>query len=205
MGGAAMKILNLYAGIGGNRAQWGTEHEVTAVEYDPLIAEVYHDLFPDDIVVVGDAMAYLEAHYHEYDFIWLSPPCPTHGQYRYNVGVKAKGYAPVIPEMTSLYGAIVFLDHHFDGLYAVENVIPYYKPLIEPTVKLQRHYIWSNFPITEADFDAKGLRDKNKLSDYAAVGIDLSKTKIKNKRQVFRNMADPRVGRHVLDAALAER
>ena len=27
-----MRILNLYAGIGGNRKLWGEEHEVTAVE-----------------------------------------------------------------------------------------------------------------------------------------------------------------------------
>ena len=29
-----MKILNLYAGIGGNRKLWGNEHEITAVELD---------------------------------------------------------------------------------------------------------------------------------------------------------------------------
>jgi len=29
-----MKILNLYAGIGGNRKLWGDQHQVTAVEYD---------------------------------------------------------------------------------------------------------------------------------------------------------------------------
>lgn len=27
-----MKILNLYAGIGGNRKLWGDDHEVTVVE-----------------------------------------------------------------------------------------------------------------------------------------------------------------------------
>jgi DNA (cytosine-5)-methyltransferase 1 len=27
-----MKILNLYAGIGGNRKLWGDEYEVTAIE-----------------------------------------------------------------------------------------------------------------------------------------------------------------------------
>lgn len=26
-----MKILNLYAGIGGNRELWGNEHEITGV------------------------------------------------------------------------------------------------------------------------------------------------------------------------------
>lgn len=30
-----MKILNLYAGIGGNRKLWGDIHHITAVELDP--------------------------------------------------------------------------------------------------------------------------------------------------------------------------
>ena len=30
-----MKILNLYAGIGGNRKLWGDENEVTAIENNP--------------------------------------------------------------------------------------------------------------------------------------------------------------------------
>jgi hypothetical protein len=34
-----MRILNLYAGIGGNRALWGDEHEVTAIENVDYIAD----------------------------------------------------------------------------------------------------------------------------------------------------------------------
>ena len=64
-----MKILNLYAGIGGNRRLWGGCN-VTAVELDPEIAKVYAELYPQDTVVVGDAAAYLEKHYAEFDFIW---------------------------------------------------------------------------------------------------------------------------------------
>ena len=29
-----MKILNLYACLGGNRYKWGDEHDITAVEWD---------------------------------------------------------------------------------------------------------------------------------------------------------------------------
>ena len=36
-----MKILNLYAGIGGNRKLWGKEHDITAVELRPEIAAIY--------------------------------------------------------------------------------------------------------------------------------------------------------------------
>lgn len=35
-----MKILNLYAGIGGNRKKWGDDHEITAVELDEEIAAI---------------------------------------------------------------------------------------------------------------------------------------------------------------------
>jgi DNA (cytosine-5)-methyltransferase 1 len=50
-----MKILNLYAGIDGNRWRWGNEHEITAIEINPDIAKVYQDLFPKDKVIVTDA------------------------------------------------------------------------------------------------------------------------------------------------------
>ena len=50
-----MKILNIYAGIGGNRKMWGGEHEVVAVEINKDIAKIYQDNFPKDKVIVGDA------------------------------------------------------------------------------------------------------------------------------------------------------
>ena len=77
-----MKILNLYAGIGGNRKLWGNEHEITAVEINPQIAKIYQDFFPNDTVIVADAHQYLLEHYKEFDFIWSSPPCPTHSRIR---------------------------------------------------------------------------------------------------------------------------
>ena len=40
-----MKILNLYAGIGGNRKLWGDEHQITAVENEQDIADVYKHFF----------------------------------------------------------------------------------------------------------------------------------------------------------------
>ena len=137
-------------------------------------------------MIVGDAIQYLLDHYQDFDFVWASPPCPTHSQYRYNVGVRAKGYAPVIPEMTSLYGIITFLKHHFDGDWAIENVKPYYKPLIEPSAKVGRHLIWSSFPLKDLKLQSNGMRKNNKISQAQdANGFDISQTKIKNKRQVL--------------------
>lgn len=60
-----MKILNLYAGIGGNRKLWGDSHEITAVEIDPEIAKIYHDFFPQDKVIVADAHQYLLDHFQD--------------------------------------------------------------------------------------------------------------------------------------------
>ena len=69
-----MKILNLYACLGGNRYKWGDEHEITAVELDKDLAHLYQERFPNDKVIVADAHQYLLDHYKEFDFIWTSPP-----------------------------------------------------------------------------------------------------------------------------------
>ena len=191
-----MNVLNLYAGIGGNRALWDGA-EVTAVEINPAIAEVYSDLYPQDTVIVCDAHEYLLENYQNFDFIWTSPPCPTHGQYRYNVGVRAKGYKGVYPEM-SLYQEIIFLQYHFAGLYAVENVVSYYEPFIKPQ-KIGRHYIWANFEISPFESEASNIRSKNKISDFQE--YDLSKYKLSNKRQVLRNCVNSALGKHVFDCA----
>ena len=73
------KVLNLYDCLGGNRYKW-TDCEVTAVELDPEIAALYKKRFPNDIVIIADAHQYLLDHYKKFDFIWSSPPCPTHSK-----------------------------------------------------------------------------------------------------------------------------
>jgi len=190
-----MKILNLYAGIGGNRASW-QGHSVTAVENDLAIAQVYSKLYPEDRVIVGDAHDYLLNNYQDFDFIWSSPPCQSHGQYRYNVGVRAKGYKALYPDMT-LYQEIIFLTYYFAGKWVVENVKPYYTPLIKPSVQLGRHLVWANFTIPQVDFAASDIRSKNKISDYKD-GEAVAGSRIKNKRQVLRNMVDPEMGAHII-------
>ncbi len=192
-----MKILNLYAGIGGNRGTWNG-HEIVAVEHDAEIAKVYSELYPDDTVVVGDAHEFLLEHHTEFDFIWSSPPCPSHGQYRYNVGYRAKGYKPLFPDM-KLYEEIIFLMYYFKGKWVVENTKPFYEPLVKPTAILQRHLFWSNFDIPPFQLKASELRTKNKISDFEGSEI-VAKSKIKNKRQVLRNCVDPELGRHIIQA-----
>ena len=94
-----MRILNLYAGIGGNRKLWGDEHEITAVEYKQEIADIYKDFFPNDEVIVSDAHQYLLDNFKEFDFIWSSPPCQSHSSFRQNICVRYRGTEPVYPDM----------------------------------------------------------------------------------------------------------
>jgi DNA (cytosine-5)-methyltransferase 1 len=196
-----MKILNLYAGIGGNRKLWGDEHEVTAVEVNPDIAKIYADHFPNDTVVVGDAQEYLLNHYKEFDFIWSSPPCQTHSSFRFNIGVRYRGVPSVMPDM-KLWQEIIFLNNHATGFWLVENVKPYYTPLIKPTSVLERHLYWPNFDIPEKEFKKDVIRKAQIPQLQEKFGYDLSGYKISNKRQVLRNCVEPEAGLHILNQLL---
>ena len=138
-----MKILNLYACLGGNRYKWNEvqeDIEVTAIELDPELARLYQERFPNDTVIIADAHQYLLEHYKEFDFIWSSPPCPTHSRIQLSqYTTREMAY----PDM-KLYQEIIFLNTFFKGKYVVENVIPYYEPLI-PANKRDRHLYWTNF------------------------------------------------------------
>lgn len=197
-----MKILNLYAGIGGNRKLWGDEHEVTAVEYDPDIALIYADLYPQDTVVVGDAHQYLLDHYQEFDFIWSSPPCPTHS--RMNFLNQVKGVKPRYPDM-KLYEEIIFLRQFFKGKFVVENVRSYYQPLIQPQ-EIQSHYWWANFHIPNTGLSRKKVR--NDKGQTLAVKMEQQGIYIKNfynykrdKRTLLNNCVEPELGLHILNVS----
>ena len=151
-----IKILNLYSGIGGNRKLWtpkGNEHEITAIEINPEIAKIYQDFFPNDKVVVTDAHQYLLKHYKEFDFIWSSPPCPSHGVSRFwsskAENSKLNYPKPIYPDM-ALYQEIIFLKHFFKGKWIVENVVSYYEPLIRP-YEYKSHFYWTNFIISGSE------------------------------------------------------
>tara|TARA_R110000772_G_scaffold233800_2_gene345362 strand:- start:4315 stop:4968 length:654 start_codon:yes stop_codon:yes gene_type:complete len=135
------KVLNLYACLGGNRYKW-TDCEVTAVELDPEAARLYQLRFPNDKVIVADAHQYLLDHFQEFDFIWSSPPCPSHSKVR--ISQKNRETFKFIYPDLKLYEEVIFLDNFFNGKYVVENVIPYYEPLI-PAKKRGRHLYWTNF------------------------------------------------------------
>lgn len=189
--------MNLYAGIGGNRKLWGDEHDVVAVEKDPSIAAIYKEHFPNDTVVVGDAHEYLRNHFKEFDFIWTSPPCQSHSSFRQNICVRFRGTDPKFPDMT-LYEEILFLMYNAKCKWVVENVKPYYKPLIKGHL-IQRHLFWSNFEITDIKVEKDNIRKAQIPDLQLKYGFDLSKYKLPNKRQVLRNCVEPKLGKHILD------
>lgn len=191
------KILNLYAGIGGNRKLWGDEHDITAVENNLDIAKVYSICFPKDKVIVADAHEYLLEHFTEFDFIWSSPPCQSHSSFRQNIGVRYRGVKPIFVDM-KLWEEILFLQANSTCKWVVENVKPYYAPLINPSVVLQRHLFWSNFNIKETQFDKDLLRSSQIPQLQKLHGFNLDGYKLPNKRQVLRNCVAPHMGLYVL-------
>jgi DNA (cytosine-5)-methyltransferase 1 len=195
-----MKILNLYSGLGGNRKLWGNEYNITSVEYDENIAEVYSSYFPKDNVIVTDAHKYLLENYKNYDFIWSSPPCPTHSDIR-RCGVHAGQYEAKYPEM-DLYQQIILLQNFapINQKWVIENVKPYYDPLIKPTVILNRHLFWSNFFIPNINFNKTHNLHNDIVGSGEVYGFNVKNSKIKNKRQVLRNLVNPLVGKHILES-----
>jgi DNA (cytosine-5)-methyltransferase 1 len=197
-----MKILNLYACLGGNRYKWGNEHEITAIELDPEAARLYKERFPNDTVIVTDAHQYLLDNFKNFDFIWSSPPCPTHSRFQTSMKTIRK---MEYPDM-KLYQEIIFLDNFFEGKYCVENVIPYYEPLI-PAQKRGRHLYWCNFTLPNNINERKNpdlARDKD-LINSLSVFHDYDFRKYKGEQSVqkmARNLVDYEAGLTILNTAL---
>jgi len=201
-----MKILNLYACLGGNRYKWEevTDVEVTAVEWDEELARLYQERFPNDKVIVADAHQYLLDHYKEFDFIWSSPPCPSHS--RINISQYTReSWTPRYPSM-NLYEEVIFLKHYFKGKFVVENVIPYYKPLIEAKER-NRHLYWTNFNLPSIVSKRKNpdlSRTKNLISVLSEFhDYDFRKYKGEQRmNKVARNLVDYEAGKTILETAI---
>ena len=196
-----MKILNLYACLGGNRYKWGDEHEITAVELDPEAARLYQERFPNDTVIVADAHQYLLDHYKEFDFIWSSPPCPTHSRARF---ARRETTSAEYPDL-KLYEEILFLENWFKGKYVVENVIPYYEPLI-PALRRGRHLYWTNFNLPNDLNERKSsiMEGKDEVTQWCEFH-DYNFRQYKGEQRVdkmARNLVDYEAGKTILDTAM---
>ena len=208
-----MKILNLYACLGGNRYKWdevakeaGIEIEVTAVELDEVAATLYQERFTNDKVIVADAHQYLLENFKEFDFIWSSPPCPSHSRARYwNSSNYDTATQAVYPDM-KLYEEILLLQHYYkSGKFVVENVIPYYEPLI-PAQKKGRHLYWTNFTLPN-DVNDRGFKigQAEKELDALCKFHDYNFNNYKGEQSVIkmaRNLVDYEAGRTIFEIAL---
>jgi DNA (cytosine-5)-methyltransferase 1 len=202
-----MKILNLYACLGGNRYKWNevnNDIQVTAVELDSEAARLYQERFPNDIVIVADAHQYLLDHYKEFDFIWSSPPCPSHSRARIS-GVVSNRIKAVYPDM-KLYEEVLLLDNFYKGKYLIENVIPYYEPLI-PAQKRGRHLYWSNFTLPNVlserhvNIGGSTVDELNKLCEFHNYDFNLYKGE-QSVQKMARNLVDYEAGKTIFETAL---
>jgi len=197
-------VLNLYAGLGGNRKHWNAK--VTAVERQPDIAAAYAAQYPEDEVIVGDAHEYLAANFDRFDFIWASPPCQSHSK----MDRANSRNRPRYPDM-KLYEEIIFLQTYHRGKWVVENVVPYYDPLIHPTQRIGRHLFWTNFLFTARDVPrpknfiaSGGQASAEDLKEW--LGISYAGNLYYDGRhcpaQVLRNAVHPELGRQIFNAAI---
>lgn len=201
-----LRVLNLYAGLGGNRKNW-KDVSVTAVEMEQGIANVYSSQFPNDTIIIGDAHEYLLRHADEFDFIWSSPPCQTHSKMmkstikRHN----KKRYMDM-----SLYQEILFLEHFFNGHWVVENVKPFYDPLIPPSRILGRHCFWSNFRIGNFEIEtppnfikSTTVKGAQQLKDWLGIQYDENIYYKGNHcpGQVLRNCVHPKLGEYIFNCS----
>jgi len=198
-----LKVLNLYACLGGNRAKWDevANIEVTAVELDSELAKLYQERFPDDKVVIADAHQYLLENYKDFDFIWSSPPCPTHSRARF---ARHESTKPEYPDM-NLYQEIILLDKYFKGKYVIENVIPFYEPLI-PAKKRGRHLYWTNFNLPNDVNERKmsimeGKDEVNKWCEFHDYNFYQYKGEQRTDK-IARNLVDYEVGKSIFETAL---
>jgi DNA (cytosine-5)-methyltransferase 1 len=149
-------------------------------------------------------------HYKEFDFIWSSPPCPSHSRARF---ARRNTTTPIYPNL-KLYEEVLFLENYFEGKYCVENVIPYYEPLI-PAQKRGRHLYWTNFnlpnDLNERKINIGGNKTTAKTSEVNHEFKALCKfhdydfTKYKGKQRVdkmARNLVDYEAGRTIFETAL---
>jgi DNA (cytosine-5)-methyltransferase 1 len=116
-----------------------------------------------------------------------------------------------------LYEEIIFLQTFFKGKYCIENVIPYYEPLI-PAQKRGRHLYWTNFVLPKVlsnrnspnmECQELGLNKNKKIGKTSFIQFcefhDYDFTKYKgsqDKEKMARNLVDYEAGRTIFETAI---
>lgn len=209
-----IEVLNAYGGIGACMHNLDRDkYSVTHVEINEEIAQANKELHLEDTVIRADAKKYIEENYFGYDYIWASPPCPTHASLR-KAGAKNGQYKAKAPDM-DLYSIIIFLDEYFNGEWTVENVQPFYDRLdkqeqerqealqtvIPPAEKTSRHLFWSSHEIPETFVGTQNINTSNHREMMKWLGIELERSfDSVEKRKVLRNCVHPKIGEAILNA-----
>jgi DNA (cytosine-5)-methyltransferase 1 len=98
---------------------------------------------------------------------------------------------------------IIFLEHYYKGKYTVENVIPYYEPLI-PAQKRGRHLYWTNFKlpldIGEREFQMGGKGEVKRLCEFHAYDFYQYKGEQRIDK-IARNLVDYEAGKTIFNIA----
>ena len=93
----------------------------------------------------------------------------------------------------------------FKGKYVVENVIPYYEPLI-PAKKRGRHLYWTNFNLPSNLGERKGgiMEGKDEVNRWCDFhDYDFFKYKGSQRLdKIARNLIDYEVGKTILDTVM---
>lgn len=202
-----MKILNLYCGIGGNRKLWDSRHEIVAVDSNQEIADLYQSLYPSDLTICDDAHQYLLDHAEKFDFIWSSPPCQSHSKMIRSGRNRKPRYADM-----RLYEEILFLQADYDGHWVVENVVPWYRPLVTPSYKLGRHLFWASSYIGYLSgvlsppgfIKLQNAQGKKDLMDWLGIHFEQNIYYDGNHdpTQILRNCVHPEIGLQVFNEVI---
>ena len=150
------KLLDLFCGAGGAGMGYAMAgFDVTGVDINP------QPRYPFGFVQ-GDALAYLMAHWREYDAIHASPPCQAHSAMRTMHNAKAHAdFVGITRDLLATYGKP----------YVIENVVG--APLLNPVLlcgtmfglgwedaELRRHRLFESSVILSAPLPCQhGKRD----------------------------------------------
>lgn len=109
-----------------------------------------------------------------------------------------------------LYEEIIFLRTYGQAQWVVENVVPYYTPLIAPTNRIGRHLFWANFTFTAQDVErprrfiaSRSQATAQELKEWLGLSYEGTLYYGNNHcpAQVLRNCVHPEIGRQILAAA----
>jgi hypothetical protein len=127
-----------------------------------------------------------------------------------------------------LWQSVIFLDKTYaakrkGSCYLVENVAPYYNDLVKfnpsKCLTMGRHLLWTNLMLFGMDikknFNLKSFSSEGRIRDMSPKNMreelffDIAKHRnIKNKRQVLRNMFEPKIAEYAfgfIDKEIADR